>query len=77
METAVGCANIGQYSDILFQRNFGKTGLAEMGPEGKLCKNILAEFTVGLKAFWTKMKKQNKTTTALVKPYTMPHGGPL
>ena len=44
-----------------------------MGPEGKLSKKILAEFTVGLKAFWTKMKKikQNKTTTALVKPYTM------
>ena len=40
-----------------------------MGTEGKLSKNILAEFTVGLKAFETKLKK--KTTTALVKPYTM------
>ena len=42
-----------------------------MGSEGKLSKKILAEFTAGLKAFWTEMKKQNKTTTILVKPYTM------
>ena len=51
LETSVGCANICQYSYILFQLNFAKTGLAEMGPEGKLSKKILAEFTVGLKAF--------------------------
>ena len=46
-----------------------------MGPEGKLSKKILAEFTVGLKAFFTEMKKTKQNYNCSGK--TLYRGGPL